>query len=295
MIPPRSVLAGVDFSDASRVALTFAARLAQHCRAELHVLHAEDPLLSAAAAHNGIDLSNETRKELQAFVDAARPAAECRPHLHAIVGPAVDAISDAAVEHAADVIVVGSRGMSGATRLMFGSTTEGLLRSADRSILVVPDEWVPPQPDARDLRGTGPVLAAVDFSDESIAAVTAAHELARALQSSLEVVHVVPARLVPSRWQAYADAAMSERRESAQRDLTALIDRLGESVPVRTRVETGSVPQALADITAPAPWRQPILVLGRRPPGVKGMAPGAIAYRVLMLAQVPVLVHVREG
>jgi len=295
MIPPRRVLAAVDFSDASRVALTLAARLAQHCRAELHVLHAGDPLLSAAARHQGIDLSNETRKELEAFVAAAQPAPDCRPHLHAIIGPAVDAISDAAVDHAVDVIVVGSRGMSGATRLMFGSTTEGLLRSADRSILVVPDEWVPPQPDAPDLRGTGPVLAAVDFSDESIAAVAVAHEFARVLQASLEVVHVVPERLVPPRWQPYADAAVSERRESAQRDLTTLTEPLGQSVPVRLRVETGSVSQTLANITAPAPWRQPILVLGRRPPGVKGKAPGAIAYRLLMLAQVPVLVHVPEG
>lgn len=65
MTRPRSILAAVDFSDASRVALQFAARLAHQCQAELHVLHAEDPLLNAAARHHGIDLSSETREELE--------------------------------------------------------------------------------------------------------------------------------------------------------------------------------------------------------------------------------------
>jgi hypothetical protein len=49
MIPPRTILTAVDFSDASRVALIFAARLAAHCGAALHLLHAEEPLLLAAA------------------------------------------------------------------------------------------------------------------------------------------------------------------------------------------------------------------------------------------------------
>ena len=39
MIPPRTILAAIDFSDASTTALVFAARLARHCQARLHVLH----------------------------------------------------------------------------------------------------------------------------------------------------------------------------------------------------------------------------------------------------------------
>ena len=45
MFPPHRVLAAIDFSEASRVALRMAARLAAHCDSELHVLYAEDPLL----------------------------------------------------------------------------------------------------------------------------------------------------------------------------------------------------------------------------------------------------------
>jgi len=51
MILPRTILAAVDFSDASRAALVLAARLARHCGSDLHVVHAEHPLLDAAAQH----------------------------------------------------------------------------------------------------------------------------------------------------------------------------------------------------------------------------------------------------
>ena len=66
MFPPRVVLAAVDFSEPSRVALVCAARLARQCGAELHVLHAEDPLLAEAARAGGVDLAGETRDELLA-------------------------------------------------------------------------------------------------------------------------------------------------------------------------------------------------------------------------------------
>src|SRR6187401_1189756 len=86
MIPPRAILAVVNFSDTARVALVLAARLAQHCGADLHVLYVEDPLLDAAADHAGIRLGRETREELQQFIVGAWPAAQCSPQSHVIAG-----------------------------------------------------------------------------------------------------------------------------------------------------------------------------------------------------------------
>jgi len=149
-MPPRTIVAAIDFSDASRVALVLAARLARHCRSALHVLHAEHPLLDVAADRAGIDLARETHEEVQRFIAAAPPAAGCAPQLHVMAGAAVDVILDVAGRHQADLVVVGARGMSGAQQLVFGSTTEGLLRRADVSVLVAPAGWVPPRPDSLD-------------------------------------------------------------------------------------------------------------------------------------------------
>ena len=62
MIPPRTILAPVDFSDASRVSLEHAARLAARWTATLHVMHAIDPLLAAAAGARHLDLAGTTRR-----------------------------------------------------------------------------------------------------------------------------------------------------------------------------------------------------------------------------------------
>src|SRR5688572_31545377 len=93
MMPPRSILATVDFSEPSRVALEFAARLANQCRAALHVLHVEDPLLSPAAKAQGIDLRRESCDELTRFTAASlSPGIGSPLHRHVVTGPAPSTI-----------------------------------------------------------------------------------------------------------------------------------------------------------------------------------------------------------
>ena len=291
MIPPRAILAAVNFSDTARVALVFAARLAQHCGAELHVLYAEHPLLDAAADHAGIRLGRNTHDELQRFIVGAWPAAQCSPESHVIAGAAVDVILDVAHRHHADLVVVGRCGMSGAERLVFGSTTEGLLRRTDLSVLIAPAEWMPPYPNALDLSGLGPLVAVVDLSDgPSIAAAKAACKLASILGTSLEIVHFVPDLAVLSRWRAHADAC--DRVAAARQEIEVLVRGLGCSVAVEMRVESNGGPNRLAEAAGHASDRAPIVVLGKKTPGSTGTGPRPIAYRVLSVAAVPVLMHV---
>jgi nucleotide-binding universal stress UspA family protein len=290
MFPPRVVLAAVDFSEPSRVALVCAARLATQCGAELHVLHAEDPLLAGAAHAGGVDLTGETREELGAFMQTAAPTGDWTPIHHVVIGPAVDVIRDIAVRERADMIVIGMRGMSGVERAMFGSTTEGVLRTADTSVLVVPGSWTPPQPGSRDLAGTGPVVAGIEMSAPSLAACL----LAATLGTSVEAVHVVPPLAVPARWAAHADAALQRHVEAARADLTAAVHDLKVEYPFDLLVKTGRVADELATCVAPTRGKYPILVLGRRTHDERGGAPGTTAYRVLTMAAVPVLMYLPE-
>jgi len=143
MIPPRAILVAVNFSATSRMALVLAARLALLCFAELHVVHAEDPLLSAAADRAGIDLVREKQKELDQFIADAWPASQSSPQSYVVAGPAVDVILDVARQCGADLVVVGGRGVSGAARMVFGSTTDELVRRAGVSVLVAPHVTTP--------------------------------------------------------------------------------------------------------------------------------------------------------
>ncbi len=292
MIPPRTIVAATDFSEAATTALMFAARLARHCGATLHVVHAEHPLLSAAAVQGGIDLEAETREELRRAVTAAPPAGDCDVTLHAIAGAAVDAVIDVARAHRADLIVVGSKGMSGAERLVFGSTTEGLLRRSDVSVLVVPPAWRPPRAGTVDLAGVGPIIVAMDMTLPSLGGARAACALAQSLATTVEFVHVVADLSVPARWRRHAERAQQERVAEASKELEAAVRGLGCAVAARWGVETGQVADRLASIAGQAADRAPLLVLGRKAPRSEGGAPGTIAYRVLSLANVPVLMVV---
>jgi len=292
MLPPHSILVAVDFSEPSRDALAFAARLARQCDAKLHVLHAEEPLLAAAAAQTGIDLNRETREELDAFINATPPAAECAPCRDVVTGAAITAILNIAHREGSDLIVLGAHGMSMTARTFFGSVTEGVLERADRSTLVVPSGWRPPQPDMPGLAGVGPLIVAVDFTSSAIAAAVAASHLAERLQTAVEAVHVVPDLAVPARWRPHADRVAAEKTEVARRDLARLMGTIASPVPITTHVESGRVAERLAELAAPIGSRHPMLVLGRRGPRFRDGAPGSTAFRVAALSRVPVLMHV---
>src|SRR5687768_16275012 len=68
MIPPRTILAPVDFSEPSRTALATAGRLAHQTDATLVVVYAEEPLMAEAARHANIDLGADTNSELETFI-----------------------------------------------------------------------------------------------------------------------------------------------------------------------------------------------------------------------------------
>ena len=145
MMPPRTILAATDFTEASISALAFAARLATHCRATLHVLHVEDRSPGGVPGQSTIDLSDRTRREFQRVIAIAAPDAGCSLFVHAMAGRPADVILEVARARRADVVVVGSQGMSDPQKPGFGSTTDELVRRAHLSVIMVPAGWNPPQ------------------------------------------------------------------------------------------------------------------------------------------------------
>jgi nucleotide-binding universal stress UspA family protein len=287
---PRRILVAVDFSDRSRAALRFAARLANRFDAELHVMHAQDPFLSAAAESRGIDLTRETEDELRVFIAETWPAPRCRLHFDVMIGAAPRTIAHAAERECTDLIVVAAHGMSGAQHLLLGSTTDGLLRCSNVSVLVVPDDWTPADPEAIDLRGEGPVVVGVDFRIPSIEAAADGAVLAKALQTELVLVHVVPTLNVLPRWREHADAALATPAMEAEHELDRLRHRVSGGIPSHTVVTSGRAASCLVEAAKRYPHG--IIAVGRTVHPHGYAPPGTTAYRVLTHAHVPVLMHV---
>jgi len=286
MIPPRTILAPVDFSDASRVSLEHAARLAARWRALLHVMHAIDPLLAAAAGTRHLDLAATTHDELTAFATSA--AGTSAVEYHVTVGAAAESICRTAEALGADLIVAGTRGLTGLNRLVMGTTTEHVIRRSTRPVLTVPGH-----PASVDV-SYGPVIAALERPDAPGLVAPAAAALAASLDAPFHVVHVVPPLAAAARWRSEADAVLQARIDDARRTLIAAMGELGGPPPANVHVTTGPVADTLAAEVSRYSGSVAVLVLGRDEPG-SGHAPGSVASRVIARATAPVWVHLPDA
>ena len=188
------------------------------------------------------------------------------------------------------LIVMGTHGLSGADKLLIGSTTERLFRLTPVPLLAVPPplavsgahEPVPSWP--------GPaIMAPVDLRDDSESDVRDAAGIARAFGSSLVLVHVVPQVTPPPWYRADLSAHWRMRVTKTQRQLESLADAVGAGVPVETRVVSGSPADEIAALAAEERIGLVVMHL-RKGPGLFGSRAGSIAYQVLRHAVTPVLV-----
>lgn len=290
----RSILCPVDFSEHSRRALGYARALAAFHRAKLTVLTVIDPLLAqAAAATSDPEYLRDTRAELGAFVGEPSPAAAAAwaavPRLVVTIGHPGDQVLEVAEIHQADLIVMGTQGLGGFRKLVFGSTTERVLRRAAVPVLAVPLTG----PSLVSLEAEGPtfrlqrLVVGVDLRDDSTALARLAAGIAREFGASLLMVHVVQPVQATARWRQSRDAATHLHVTTAEAALEDLAGRLDHGGVVETRVLSG---HAAEEITGLAVARHAGLIVvgtGAGEPG--GHRPGSTAYRVLCLSELPVL------
>jgi nucleotide-binding universal stress UspA family protein len=140
-----SILVGTDGSDAAGVAVARAVQLACALSARLQIVSAYEPVperhLRIERVHVPSDVQVNMREEVLALLDSSRGAAEAagvsRVETFARVGDAADAILDVAEEQGSDLIVVGNKGMTGATRFLLGSVPNKVSHHAPCSVLIV--------------------------------------------------------------------------------------------------------------------------------------------------------------
>jgi nucleotide-binding universal stress UspA family protein len=138
------VVVGFDFSHSAEAALYRALALA--ARAPFHVLHIAciiDPhhgLAAIPAKHVDADYAARVHDDLHAVIEQ-----ELRMHgthervhyfIHARIGKPVDEILGVAEDVGADLIIVGSKGLTGLERLMLGSVAEQIVRQAKCTVEV---------------------------------------------------------------------------------------------------------------------------------------------------------------
>jgi nucleotide-binding universal stress UspA family protein len=139
----KSILCPVDFSEHSERALARALDLAALTGGHLTIMTAVDSFLDAAtsAAGHGEALMRQTQDEIQnllARISSTRGRLREAPGIAVVTGDAAEEILKQIKECDADLVVMGTQGLEGARRMMFGSTTERVLRESAVPVLAVP-------------------------------------------------------------------------------------------------------------------------------------------------------------
>lgn len=140
-------------------------------------------------------------------------------------GRVSEAIAREAVADKATLIVIGSRAQSGVSKLLLGSTSESVLKSATTPVLLVPPIDVDiVNIDGRVALTTGPVIAAVDLAEDSTGQLQLAGRLAEIGRQPLLLMTVARSRVSDHD----ASQQLRERAHLMQaRKPTALIVRRG--------------------------------------------------------------------
>jgi len=144
IISIKRILFPTDFSEPAKEAQLYAMALAEKFGAELHLLHVIPPLIPYPDAAFPYALT-QSETELQIGAANQRLAKEVdsawsQQHVvvhSTVMGLAVDEILSYAKEQEIDLLVVGTHGHTGLSRLLIGSVAEKLVRISLCPVLTV--------------------------------------------------------------------------------------------------------------------------------------------------------------
>jgi universal stress protein A len=145
MNPIRQILVATDFSEQSREALDYAAQLARPFGSAIDILHIwEVPTFvpaGGAAGFGNASLFEMIRKgaeeALNKFVDDASKREISVRFAKTEAGAPAYRITEFAKEGGYDLIVVGTHGRTGLSRVLLGSVAENVVRHAPCPVLAV--------------------------------------------------------------------------------------------------------------------------------------------------------------
>jgi nucleotide-binding universal stress UspA family protein len=193
----RDILYPTDFSEPARYAGHYAAACARKLNASLHVLHVPGAQFPAVPGHTGLDLA--TYQEAGRVAAAARMDALLREDEFRgldLTGSVSGAIVEGEILKAAeasDLMVLGTHGRTGLSRVMLGSVTEKVIGLVSCPVLAVkhPDIAValPWGGSIGGRRAAAPaghllnILVPLDGSTLAERALSEAQELARAFEA----------------------------------------------------------------------------------------------------------------
>lgn len=279
------VLLTTDFSTVSAKALPYAAEMACHFHSMLYVAHV---IPKEAYAHipardresELAQMKQKARKEISALLSGSQlsglPYEILLEH-----GDVLPLLSQLAEKHDIDLMVTGTRGKHGLSKLFSGSMAEEIFRLARLPVLAVgPEVITPPQAEEHVAR----ILCVAEFSHESRRAMRYAYALAKAYSARLAFLHVVD--------DVWKEPISTRLSADAFFRLELMVNRLPEcaqGIQTEFLVEFG--PKEETILRAAEKLKTQLLVVtvpGTAHPSLSMHLPGPLAYNLVSHARCPV-------
>ncbi len=134
----KNILCPYDYSENSKVALSYASALARESSAAIHLLHVTQPITPADTGFGGYAPAPIDLEALKRELEHIKPIGEglaCQREV--VIGAAAASIVEYAKEHEIDIIVMGTHGRTGLSRLLMGSVAEAVVRGAECPVITV--------------------------------------------------------------------------------------------------------------------------------------------------------------
>lgn len=134
----KKILFPTDFSPSSEAALEMATALARDSGATLLIVHVEELPLATGGAEFLYSIPEPATQQLREMLNEVVPKDPRVPCEHMLLsGDAADAVVETAQNEKCDMIVMGTHGRRGLTRLLMGSVAEAIVRQATCPVLTV--------------------------------------------------------------------------------------------------------------------------------------------------------------
>ena len=292
MLEIKLIVCPVDFSEFSIRAYHYAVSLAEHYRAKLVAQHIVElwryPYADYAASQGDYQefwraLREGGEERLREFVKK-HTHDEIQPELVVHEGIAADSILSFAQARRADVIVMGTHGRRGFDRLVLGSVTDRVMRTAPCPVLAIsklPHDFMAAGGERRHVHHLSRILFCTDFSENSERALNYAISATAEYDAELALLHVLE------------DVPSTPKREETIATATEQLNKLipweeRKTLKTTTTVRIGKPYAQIIQVALEA--QIDMVTMGVSGRGTFDRAVfGSTTYRVIQLGPCPVL------
>ena len=275
----KNILFATDFSTPSMKAFPYVTALAKKFGASVFACHVITPTSLVAAAPQAASYvyeaeHNAATKELENILGSPE-LKELNTHVLLSSGVLGDVLLDEINNNKIDLIVAGTHGRTGWSRLLLGSTVEAICRVATCPVLTVGPEAPGPEINLRH------ILVPTDLSEESRRSLPFVVQLAGEYGASVTILHVLP-----------EETAGNPEAKALFEQVFATVVRIfqGQLVSLKTEfvIESGGTAATILKVAREK--KADLIAMGIRGAFLPGFQPRmSVAYRVMAGAHCPVV------